>query len=327
MKRRVSIPAIGFGIVLALLLAAVGGYIYWSQSFISGLSLSPLAERVAAVPASAGKAERSPTSKLVEALFGVDVLIVGASPEEERHGDMLATLLVEAEHSRPWHVAVVGLDVSSRFQSLIDAYLESGDDAPMLASKDQNLTNASTQNVLQAVHAINLGRTPKTAMKVVAMLPPADSDLEGAELVESREKIIAEALMPALTAAKLEERVSIIFTGMERVQRSGSTVAGVPPLEKTITWLGTRLATKFKVLAVAQNNPTDTCDDVIASFLKKRGDRSPALIDLRNDALGDVVDVHCTETVLAPLPFRHEPKGSKARDHYDFYWYYPPRRS
>ena len=346
MTRSRKIFRIGFAGV-AVLLALAGAYATWCYLYMQDVRMLPLATRMATVGKDAGLGVTQPVQTLVANLPDFDVLVLGEEHREDRHAAALIAVMMESERVFPWKLGLLGLEVFGRYQALIDAFLATGDEGPLLESPGQEALRgqkgdpriiASFLRILHAVRIINSGRTPKTAMKVMAMDHAPNEELfrgwwdraniiDRLQWVMGRDGAMAATLMPQIESLKAEGRYSLIFVGTAHVQGSGKTVVGPPLLAQSVTWLATRLGANSRVLTVNQNDPANDCDDVIEAFLKARGDKAATLIDLRTDSLGDVLTMRCAEEFPPPLPFRFEPVNYKARDHYNFYWYYPPRRA
>ncbi|HAH32310.1 MAG TPA: hypothetical protein DCL44_08355 [Elusimicrobia bacterium] len=122
-----------------------------------------------------------------------------------------------------------------------------------------------------------------------------------------------------------KKRLSLIYVGSAHIKKRGVVRIKMPEGGETeIMHLGSRLFMAFpRTVSINQNDPMGDCEDLIETKAKESGLKEITLLNLNTHPFGNLESIYCA--VEYPLPHTYIPSPFKAKDHFDYYLYYPHR--
>jgi hypothetical protein len=305
------------------------------------------ASRRGAQGTSSFPSEPTPTEDeraLLAAIADADVVFVAEEHQSAEHARRFVRLLRLIEERQPGRLGLVGLEVYDLHQPVLDAFITTGELWRLKATPDQEALRGqrgdpaiiqSFSEVYQALHALSRDRTTgRIKLVAVDRRPSADlpirawraqhSRAEFARWMFTRDASMEETLAAHLPGLIASKQLAVVFIGGAHVQKRGSVRVQLESGTVDVHFLAERIHRRFpRTLVIAQNDPSNTCIDGIERALQKRSAPEPVLIDLRMDPLGKLANIRCADEL--DYPATRTPENYEARDHFDFYWYTPPR--
>ena len=290
-----------------------------------------------------------------------NILILGDAHQNQRIAADFKRILEAIELQSPGRLNAIGLEVFSVYQSLIDGYLASSgseaDEKVILDTPDREALRGSrdkidpiTQerspvtsqlmlDIYRTVFAINRSRPVSNKIHIVALDSRPETELTFREFQKnplamlrwafSRDAAMFENLKTSVAQAVERDQLVAVLIGSAHAQRSGLWRWSLPPsIPSSFTpgptkWLATRLAESFpKVTTADQIQPGSECADEIELRLRARGVATPLVIDLKASELGSI-EAYARRCFPEGIQVKDDPVTYRARDHYDYYTYYP----
>lgn len=285
-------------------------------------------------------AQRTDITKAARLMLETSILLFGEEHRNVEHARNFTLALRAAELERPGRVGLVALEIYDVYQERIDRFLQDGDekelggtpeDEILRGHKDSWKTIAAFRDLLLELRRIRKARgLAGSPMKVLAIDHKPDpalslnqwrkkvSKLEFVLWVLGRDEFMFKTIEPVLREVLERQQTALVLIGSAHAQRSGRMIVKAGDEEIPVIFLATRLEERFPgTRTIAQNDPSNECVDLIE---RKAGRAATRLIDLRSSLLGALENFRCQDEL--PLPHRFEPAPYRAKDHYDYYWFY-----
>ncbi|MGE0173365.1 MAG: hypothetical protein AB7T49_11280 [Oligoflexales bacterium] len=304
------------------------------------------------------------TSFYVEALHQNDILVLGESHQNLRIVKNFNQILKDFEEKYPGQLALVGLEVFSVYQPEIDRFLDENgpnteqillntpDREALRGTRDEidakggrtPVVSSLFLEVYRTIKDINSKRRSENKIRIIAVDKQPAANVIFREYQKNRKKLIDWAVArdshmfeqlehPIRSLPK--NRSALVYIGSSHAQRGGIENITLPPESgidspKVIKWLTTRLVEGFpqsKVVSAEQINPGNASCEAIEGKLSADGVAEPMAIDLRSSPLGDIENFRgCDDFPVDGATVDFDPTPYKAKDHFDFYTYYPPEK-
>lgn len=285
---------------------------------------------------------QTPLEVLAEKSAGVHYLLLGEEHKNYAQARDLVALLQKLEGEFPGRVSVVALEVFSKYQNKIDAYLASGNETELVVEgneilrgyKNDDVISKNFLDIFRTVYALNKNRAA-SPIRIVAMDLAPDKNLTlsawqkkvgnilFAHWVLSRDAAMYNAVAPSIAQATQHDKLVIAFVGSAHIQKAGNIEVLLPDGPRKMHPLGRLLKARFNGLHVNQNDPNNGCVDAIEQRLLS-ANSSAVVIDLNSSELGELRRFRCANE-FEPFSGRFVPEDYSARDHYDLYSFYPRR--